>query len=76
MKIIKNMKLTVKTIKGETFKIDVEPFNTVNYFIVMSFCRSIKLKKKFKQLNNLILNSKNLFKKEMSLMTLWLIKTV
>ena len=32
------MKLTVKTIKGETFKIDVEPFNTVNYFIVMSFC--------------------------------------
>lgn len=30
MKKSKNMKLTVKTIKGEAFKIDVELYNTVN----------------------------------------------
>ena len=28
------MKLTVKTIKGEAFKIDVDPFTTVNFFLI------------------------------------------
>lgn len=39
------MKLTVKTIKGETFKIDVEPFTTVNIFLVKMFAGILNQRK-------------------------------